>query len=94
MFGPSGWICNVTFLRHSGLYCGKFSSNDRKRCEIEYETPMITYSTFVREDVCVYAFNASSGKDRVDRDGAVSECWGDMNASALEALLAHHQIRL
>ncbi len=55
---------------------------------------MIAYSSFVREDVCVNAFDASSGKNRVDRDGTVSEGWGDMDASALEALLAHHQILL
>jgi len=55
---------------------------------------MIAYSSFVREDVCVDTLDASSGEDCIDRDGTVPEGWGDMDASALEALLADHQIRL
>jgi hypothetical protein len=55
---------------------------------------MIANSSFVREDVCVDTLDASSGEDCIDRDGTVPEGWGDMDASALEALLADHQIRL
>ena len=55
---------------------------------------MIAHASFVWEDVRIDAFNTGSGKDSIDGDCAIPECWGDMNAGTLETFFAEHQVQL
>ncbi len=73
---------------------GKFGPYDRQGREIKYETPVIAYTSSVREDVCIGTFNTSRGKDCIDWGSAIPEGGGDMISSTLEALVTEHEVWL
>ena len=52
----------VKFSSRTTDYIGELGPNDGGGCEIKDEASVIANSTFMREDICIDAFNTGCGK--------------------------------